>query len=122
MVGTVCHPHPKRTIMHHAHRTILTLLLATGLMAIPSRAAGVDVAAGWQQAASSTAIHLSQPWSLVATPEGEVYIADRLNYRIVHLSATGSMLGAWGGFVHREYDAGPMGVALDRAGNVYATD
>lgn len=108
--------------MRYAHRTILGLLLGTGFMALPALPSGADAAAGWHQVARSASIHLSEPWSLAATPRGEVYIADRLNYRIVHLSTTGRMLGAWGGFIHREYDAGPMGVALDRAGNVYATD
>jgi len=63
---------------------------------------------------------LLRPNGVVVAPDGSLYVMDRGNYRIVHLSATGQWLGAFGqlgtepGHIYSGWD-----IDLDAAGNVY---
>jgi DNA-binding beta-propeller fold protein YncE len=65
----------------------------------------------------------NHPAAVALDGEGDVYVADSANNRIVKLAAAGTVLGEWG-----SYGTGdgrfrePAGVAVDGAGNVYVLD
>jgi DNA-binding beta-propeller fold protein YncE len=69
-------------------------------------------------AAGSTG--LLRPNGVVVAPDGSLYVMDRGNYRVVHLSATGKWLAAFGqlgtepGDIYSGWD-----IDLDAAGNIY---
>jgi DNA-binding beta-propeller fold protein YncE len=63
---------------------------------------------------------LARPNGVVIAPDGTIYVMDRGHYRVVHLSANGDFLGAFGrlgsgpGDIYAGWD-----IALDSAGNIY---
>lgn len=63
---------------------------------------------------------LLRPNGVAVAPDGTLYVMDRGHYRIVHLSADGEFLGAFGRLgvgpndIYRGWDA-----AVDQAGNIY---
>jgi DNA-binding beta-propeller fold protein YncE len=63
---------------------------------------------------------LSRPNGVAVAPDGSLYVMDRGNYRVVHLSADGRLLGAFGrlGTAPDDIYAG-WDIALDSAGNIY---
>ena len=63
------------------------------------------------------------PQALALDAAGEVYVADTGNDRVVKLSATGAVLGAWGrtGGANGSFRS-PSGIGIDPAGDVYVTD
>jgi tripartite motif-containing protein 71 len=66
---------------------------------------------------------LDHPSAFAIAPDGDVYVADTGNDRVVELSSTGSVLEIWGakGTADGRFK-GPVGVAVDGAGNVYVLD
>lgn len=73
---------------------------------------------------------LSGPTDVVATPQGEIYVADRGNLRVARLTGDVPETVAGGGFV-RNSDGGPAtearlfdptDIAFDMAGNLLITD
>ena len=66
---------------------------------------------------------LHNPRHLAVDAQGNVYVADTGNVRIVKISPSGRQLAAWGskgdgvGQFHE-----PTGVAVDASGNIYVTD
>jgi tripartite motif-containing protein 71 len=63
------------------------------------------------------------PGALALAPNGNVYVADTGNNRVVELSATGQVVDEWGakGTADGHFRA-PAGVAVDAAGSVYVLD
>ncbi len=63
------------------------------------------------------------PQAVAVAPQGNVYVADTGNNRVVELSPSGSVLAQWGslgsgdGAFHQ-----PTGIAVDGAGQVYVSD
>ncbi len=62
---------------------------------------------------------LLRPNGVAVAPDGSIYVMDRGNYRVVHFSAAGKVLGTFGKFgtgpedIHSGWDA-----ALDSQGNI----
>src|SRR5262249_7751325 len=84
--------------------------------------------ARWGAGARSGAVRsgpngLNPPGAVAAAPDGDVYVADTRNNRVVRLSAAGAFLGAWGrrGGSDGRF-RGPAGIAVDAAGVVYVVD
>jgi uncharacterized protein (TIGR03663 family) len=73
-----------------------------------------------------TASHLSGPRDVATAPNGNVYIADTLNHRVVEYSPTGTFIRAWGstGTSHGQFSPkdSPLGIALGPDGLVYVAD
>jgi len=71
-----------------------------------------------------------EPWGIAVDAAGHVYVADTWNHRIQKFDAEGTLLRQWGGYratggaaVGEEgFFWGPRDIAVDAAGNVYATD
>ena len=69
---------------------------------------------------------MNRPWGIAADSDGNVFVADRGNSRILHLKNNGKQLS----FVKSIGKPGtendsfldPKGVALDSEGNIYVTD
>ena len=63
---------------------------------------------------------LARPNGVAAAPDGSLYVMDRGNYRVVHVSPEGKLLASFG-----QLGAGPgdiysaWDIALDSAGNIY---
>ena len=105
--------------MSHARRAAIAACLAvlaalTG--AVPAAAAGsyhFDFEVGG----------LDWPLDASAGPDGNIYVADTFNDRIVKYTAEGSYISSWGGFGtgDGQFDK-PRSVATDSAGNVYVVD
>jgi uncharacterized protein (TIGR03663 family) len=72
------------------------------------------------------ASHLSGPRDVAASPNGNLYVADTLNHRIVEYSPTGSLIRAWGsaGTGHGQFNQrdSPLGIAMGPDGLVYVAD
>jgi DNA-binding beta-propeller fold protein YncE len=93
----------------------------------------VDAYASVRQAVAplsvaGTAEGLSAPRNLAVGPNGNVYVADTGNSRIVELDEKGNLVKTWGQKSTNEANpaAGtfnePWGIAVDRQGNVYVAD
>jgi tripartite motif-containing protein 71 len=54
--------------------------------------------------------------------QGDVYVGDLRNHRLVKFSPTGRFLTAWYGAWGVQFSSAGRGVAVDRAGNIYLTD
>jgi DNA-binding beta-propeller fold protein YncE len=64
-----------------------------------------------------------QPKAIALGPNGDMYVADSQNNRIVELSATGKIVRAWGtkGQGDGQFDE-PWGIAVNPQGNVFVAD
>lgn len=69
---------------------------------------------------------LFNPWGLAIDPGGFVYVADSAHNYVKKFSSTGAFIDKFGGPPVVAGEAGkfngPAGMAVDSAGNVYATD
>ena len=72
---------------------------------------------------------LNAPRSIAAGPDGDIYVADSRNHRILHIAADGSLLQEWGTFADLASGNAPpgtfnepWGVAVGPDGSVYVTD
>jgi len=64
----------------------------------------------------------ASPGGVAVDRQGNVYVADTGNSRIVKLSSSGHILSAWDEHGTNFANGTPTGVAVDRLGNVYVTD
>lgn len=71
----------------------------------------------------------SSPRGIAVGLDGSVYVADQLNHRIQHFSASGELLHSWGGYgnvgdgsAHEGRFNEPWGVAVGPDGSVYVSD
>ncbi|MBI3743628.1 MAG: hypothetical protein HY261_05000, partial [Chloroflexi bacterium] len=65
----------------------------------------------------------NMPSGIAVDAQGNVYVADRGNYRIQEFTSTGKFLTKWGseGSGDGQFNS-PFGVAVDGVGNVYVAD
>ena len=65
----------------------------------------------------------NNPWGVAVDNSGNIFVADRMNYRIQKLASNGEFLTAWGtkGTENGQFDI-PSGVAVDQSGNVFVSD
>lgn len=85
-----------------------------------------DLVIGGSQSPSAG---LNGPRSLAFAPDGTFYVADSRNHRIVHFTADGQQLEAWGSFADGVSAPAPLGafnepwgVAVGPDGSVYVSD
>jgi len=74
-------------------------------------------------------VSLNAPRSLAFAPDGTFYVADSRNNRVVHLTAEGKEIGAWGSFADGVSEPAPVGtfneawgIAVGQDGSVYVSD
>jgi predicted membrane-bound mannosyltransferase/DNA-binding beta-propeller fold protein YncE len=79
--------------------------------------------------AGTAAGQFQAPRGIALAPDGSLYVADSLNYRIQHLSPEGKVLQVWGTFADISKGAAPggtfnepWGVAVAADGSVYVAD
>jgi predicted membrane-bound mannosyltransferase/sugar lactone lactonase YvrE len=72
---------------------------------------------------------LNAPRAIAAGQEGDIYVADSRNHRILHIGADGSLLKEWGTFADQQSGNAPIGtfnepwgVAVGPDGSVYVAD
>jgi DNA-binding beta-propeller fold protein YncE len=71
-------------------------------------------------ACASRPTGLARPNGVAVAPDGSLYVMDRGNYRVVHLSATGRFLGSFGHLGSNSDDIYfGWNLALDSVGNIY---
>jgi sugar lactone lactonase YvrE len=76
-----------------------------------------------------TSDQLQSPRQVAVAPDGSLYVANSANNRVVHFSADGQMLQAWGSFADISKGAAPggtfnqiWGIAVGPDGSVYVSD
>jgi predicted membrane-bound mannosyltransferase/DNA-binding beta-propeller fold protein YncE len=72
---------------------------------------------------------LNAPRAIAAGQNGDIYVADSRNHRILHIDADGSLLKEWGTFADQQAGNAPIGtfnepwgVAVGPDGSVYVSD
>ncbi len=72
---------------------------------------------------------LNAPRSVAAGSDGDLYVADSRNHRILHIAGDGNLLGEWGTFADSAAGDAPIGtfnepwgVAVGPDGSVYVSD
>ncbi len=72
---------------------------------------------------------LNAPRSIATGRNGDLYVADSRNHRILHIGSDGSLLQQWGSFADQQTGNAPIGtfnepwgVAVGPDGSVYVTD
>ena len=72
---------------------------------------------------------LNAPRAIAAGQDGDIYVADSRNHRILHIGADGSLLKEWGTFADQQTGNAPIGtfnepwgVAVGPDGSVYVAD
>ncbi len=73
---------------------------------------------------------MREPWGIAVGPQGNIYVADTWNHRILVFDRAAKQLAKWGTFATTNGEAvggesafwGPRGLAIDGAGNVFVAD
>lgn len=78
---------------------------------------------GKKGVAGDDSLHFSSPDDLVFATNGDIYVADAGNGRIVHLSSDGKFIGQWGrkGSAEGEF-AAAHGIGIDSRDRIYVAD
>jgi len=79
--------------------------------------------------AGATEGQFNAPRSVAIAPDGSFYVADSRNHRILHFTADGQLIKAWGSFSNTNSETAPAGtfnepwgVAVAPDGSVYVAD
>jgi DNA-binding beta-propeller fold protein YncE len=106
-----------------AHNRILVYPPEGSPLVAPGRLRFSWGAGGGSGAAGSGPGEFDHPDALAVNADGDVYVADTGNDRIVRLSPTGTVLGEWGGAgaAPGRFNS-PSGIAVDGAGDLYVVD
>jgi DNA-binding beta-propeller fold protein YncE len=73
-----------------------------------------------QTTGGAGAVQLGDPQGVAVDAQGNLYVADSGNHRVVKLSAGGQTLAEWR--LGADDASAPAGIALDADGNVYVAD
>ncbi|MCB0247776.1 MAG: TIGR03663 family protein [Anaerolineae bacterium] len=73
---------------------------------------------------------MREPWGIAIGPDGNIYVADTWNHRVIVFDPDGNFVRKWGTFVTTNGEAvggeggfwGPRAIAFDAVGNLYVTD
>ncbi|MBN1230401.1 MAG: TIGR03663 family protein [Anaerolineales bacterium] len=69
--------------------------------------------------------NLLEPWGIAVNKDGEIFVADTWNHRVVKFDGNGLFITSWGGFGQdgSPYSFwGPRDIAVDSDGRVYVSD
>ncbi len=107
----------------NGHGAFLACIALTALSAWLGVAGAAADPAIWGGPGSGSG-QFDTPWDVALAPDGDVYVADRGNYRIQHFSATGDYLGQWGalGSEPGKFGDDLVAVAVAPNGKVFALD
>lgn len=79
--------------------------------------------ARWKVSADPSTSQAPDLAGIAVGPTGNVYVTDALNYRILTLSPSGKVVRViHTAHFHHPVRFGPMGLAIDSAGNIYTAD
>lgn len=127
-------PLAERMRIYIKNETAIKMLsLSLGPMMLDDLPESVDAYAAVQKSVKPLQIYadlgLNAPRGIAIGPEGEIYVADTFNSRIVKLDAVGNLLATWGSRTPEGQTPlapgtfnEPWGVAIDNAGNIFVAD
>lgn len=103
-------------------RHIIRVVPLLSILFLPSTAAAQAFLGAWGSFGPGVG-ELKYPYGIVAGPQGDLYVTDQHNFRIVRYSNTGQVISMWGseGSAPGQFGIN-IGLGADAGGNVYVAD